>query len=48
MIRLEPAEGKIGLSLTRVLEHKKKEEGEAAAQPAGAPAEGAAAPPPTA
>ncbi|MBI2920791.1 MAG: 30S ribosomal protein S1 [Planctomycetes bacterium] len=48
VIRLEPAEGKIGLSLTRVLEHKKKEEGEAAAQPAGAPAEGAAAPPPTA
>jgi len=45
VIRLEPAEGKIGLSLTRVIEHRKKEEGEAAAAVAGPVTEGE---PPTA
>ncbi|KAF0244459.1 MAG: 30S ribosomal protein [Planctomycetota bacterium] len=41
VIRLEPAEGKIGLQLSRVIEHRKKEEGEAAAV-APAAVEGAA------
>jgi small subunit ribosomal protein S1 len=33
VIRLEPAEGKIGLQLSRVIEHRKKEEGEVVAAP---------------
>ncbi|MCE9583994.1 MAG: 30S ribosomal protein S1 [Planctomycetes bacterium] len=42
VIRLEPAEGKIGLSLSKIIEHRKREEGEVAAVVAPEGTEGAA------